>query len=204
MKQIFEEIKFVPGVLGVFVLHAKKGILGSSVPVVFKPEKLLEISRQLLKIYSVTRMNLKPMQDIALYFDGSVLVLRKVSELVFLVVICEPQVNTNMLNMSVGLAGEELLSKLNIPETAQTGAPTPKTLDEVRASAPLVPSLQRIEDNLATLMGPVAELVLDEALNEWFRGGGNSVDHLPRLVTILCREISDPDKCREFQAAIKP
>jgi hypothetical protein len=206
MKQIFEEIKAIPGVLGVFSLHAKKGILHCSVPPLFKPEKLLEVSRQLLKIYTVTRMNLKAMQDISLHFDGSVLVLRQLTDLLFLVVICEPQVNFNMLSMSLSLVAEELPSEFARAENPppQPAATSPKALKEIRQAGPLVAPLKKIEDALSQLMGPVAGLILEEAIEEWFSSGNASFEGLPSLVGVLSREMGDPQKVQEFQDLIGP
>jgi len=194
MNRIFEEIKAVPGVLGVFALHAKKGILQSAVPPLFKTEKLLEVSRQLLKIYTVTRMNLKAMQDISLHFDGSVLVLR------------QSQVNTNMLSMSLSLAAEDLPAELPRPETAgaQPAVAAAKSPDEIRKTGPLMAPLQKIEEALSQLMGPVAGLILDEALEEWGRSGSASFEGLPKLVTILSREMGDPEKVQDFQGLLGP
>jgi len=206
MNRIFEEIKAVPGVLGVFALHAKKGILQSAVPPLFKAEKLLEVSRQLLKIYTVTRMNLKAMQDISLHFDGSVLVLRQISDLLFLVVIGEPQVNTNMLSMSLSLAAEDLPADL---PTAAAPVPPPaanaaRSLEEIRNSGTLTAPLRKVEEVLSQVMGPVAGLILEESLEEWLRSGSASFEGLPKLVTILNRELADPEKVREFQDLLGP
>lgn len=206
MKQIFDEIKTVPGVIGVFALHAKKGVLQSAVPTVFKADKLLEVSRQLLKIYSVTRMNLGAMQDIHLHFDGSVLVLRQISDLMFLVVICDPQVNIHMLGMSLSLAADEMASNLSAAEPVkpQQAEPAPKTLEELRGSGPLAAPLQKIEAALAQLMGPVAEMILDEAFEEWSQSGKMSFESLPKLVRILSRELGDPQKVKDFLKIIAP
>lgn len=206
MKQMLEELKAIPGVIGGFALNPKKGILANCLPAMFKAEKLIEVSRQLLKIYSATRMNAQGMQDISLHFDGSVVMLRWVSDQLFLVLICEPQVNTNMLSMSVSLAAEELQSQADAVPVAEPAAAAASvgTPESIRSSGPLAAPLKKVEEALAGIMGPMAEMIMEDAIHEWFSSGKVSFDSLASLVKILCREIGDAHKVQQFQTQIGP
>jgi hypothetical protein len=208
MKQVLEELKTVPGVVGAFALDPKKGLLANAMPGVFKPDKLLEVSRQLLKIYSTTRMNFQGMQDISLHFDGSLLMLRWVSDQLFLALVCEPQVNTNMLGMSLNLAVEEMQARPTaaapVAAAAFAEAPSGNSPEEIRNSGTLAAPLKKVEEVLSGIMGPMADMILEDAIDEWSRTGKASYETFSSLVKIICREVGDAQKAQEFQTLIGP
>jgi hypothetical protein len=203
MKQMLNELKSTPGVLGAFVLHPKKGIVANCLPG-FKPDKMIEVSRQLLRIYTATQMNSQGMQDVRLHFDGSIVMLRWVSEQLFLVIFCEPRVNTNMISMSANLVAEELRGGVEFPSSAEPGQGRAVTPESIRDSGPLATSLQKVEEALAGIMGPMAEMILEEAIEEWIRTSRASLETFSSLVKILCREIGDTQRAKLFQDQIRP
>lgn len=205
MQQMLEEFKTIPGAMGGFALHPKQGILANSLPPMFQKDKLLEVSRELLKISTAMQMGSLNMQDISLHFDGSMVMMRRISDQLFLVLICEPQANAGVVGMSLSLAVEGLRAR----QGKRTPVPNPKedraeTPESIRASGPLVEPLEKLEEGLAVVMGPMAGMILDEAVEEWFESGTVSFEALSCLVRILCREIGDARKVQQFQAQIGP
>jgi hypothetical protein len=203
MKKMLNELKSTPGVLGAFVLHSKKGIVANCLPGVFKPDKMIEVSRQLLRIYTATQMNSQGILDVRLHFDGSIVMLRWVSEQLFLVIFCEPRVNTNMISMSANLVAEELRGDVEFPRFAESGYGRAVTPERIRNSGPLATPLLKVEEALAGIMGPVAGMILEEAVEEWIRTGRASLETFPFLVKILCREIGDAQRVKLFQDRIR-
>jgi len=212
LKQTLEELASVPGVHGGYLLHPKQGIGVNLLPATFTREKLAEVSRQLLKIFAASRMNFKSMKDLSLHFDGLVLYLRQISEQLFLVAICAPTVNTNVLSMSVSLAIEELAQQETSAEQQQISAPVPVaspspaepklTAENVRESGPLAAPLDSLEEALSAVMGPMAEMIMEDAISDWFQAGQASFESLPALIRILCGEIGDTDKVARFQSSL--
>ena len=79
MDNLLEELKVIPGVVGGYFIHPQKGVLASNMPSMFKQEKIIEISKQLIKIYSAGRMNFSDISETIINYEEMVLIAKLVS-----------------------------------------------------------------------------------------------------------------------------
>lgn len=204
MVNLLEELKTIPGVVGGYFISQKKGFLASNMPAMFKEPKLLDISRQLVKIYSAGRMNFPDISDTFLHYEEMVLVVKMVSPQLYLMVFCDSAVNTNMLAMSINLSLESLpeidnqAQAIAQPGTAPTAA-AELTVATVMESPDLAEPLRQMSQGLAQVMGPMSELIFEESLQEWLNSGQVGVDKMPELLKIIKEEIGDQQKSKEYQ-----
>ncbi len=58
--------------------------------------------------------------------------------------------------------------------------------------------LDDLKAQLARIMGPVSQIIFDNAVRQWKDAGGGPSE-LPELVRIICREIDDPAREKRFR-----
>ena len=206
MTNLLEELKVMPGVVGGYFLHAQKGLLTSNLPAMFKPQKLIEISKELVKIHSAGRMNYADISEVFINYEEMVLIVKQVAPQLYLMVFCDSSVNSNMLAMSINLSLEgmpelaaESLSEATKPTSPTVAQLTPET---VMSLPELTNPLQQMSAGLAQVMGPMAEVIFEECLQEWLDLGQSTVDKLPGLLKIIKQEIGDPKKSKEYQGLV--
>ena len=212
MKQVLEEVKAIPGVVGGFVFNSRKGVAANNLPPVFKEAKLVNIGKMLSKMYLSGKTNFSDITEISLYYEESVVIIREAAPDLFLIVISDPSVNLNLLTMSLNLIMDDFntLTELDMEpiQGAKTGSgAAPKkivTAEEVLQSAPLGNDLNSMRAALAKVMGPMAKIIFTDALNEWLQSNMPSYAELGRLVAILEREINDSDKSAYYRELILP
>jgi hypothetical protein len=115
-----------------------------------------------------------------------------------------PSLSPGMVKMTVQMA-------LNIKQeepsqaTASPATEDNETLLDVLMDkeSELREPLTAIEEELATHIGPVAELVFIDAINDW-KDAPPSLETLPELIDILAHEIDDKTACDLFRKNIKP
>lgn len=206
MNDLLEELKVIPGVVGGYFISLKKGLLASNMPTIFKQPKILEVSKQLIKVNSAGKMNFPDTSEIFINYEEMVLVVKIVSPQRYLILFCDSSVNTNMLAMSINLSLESMPEITAQPETT-TAQLAPLTVSQLTPETvmnlpELAGPLRKMADGLAQVMGPMAEVIFEESLQEWLDLGQGSVEKLPGLLKIIKDEIGDPKKSKEYQSLI--
>lgn len=210
MKQVLEEVKAIPGVVGGFVFNSRKGVAANNLPPVFKEAKLLNIGKMLSKMYLSGKTNFSDITEISLYYEESIVIVREAAPELFLIVISDPSVNLNLLTMSLNLIMDDFntLTELDLgPIQGEKAASAPKktvTAEEVLQSGPMSGDLNSMRAALAKVMGPMAKIIFTDALNEWLQSDTPSYAALEHLVVILEREINDSDKSAYYRELILP
>ncbi len=206
MNNLLEELKVMPGVVGGYFIHPQKGLLASNLPAMFKPQKLLEISKELVKIHSAGRMNFADISEVFLNYEEMVLIVKQVAPQLYLMVFCDSSVNSNMLAMSINLSLEGMPELVAESQPVKTSPASPTvaqlTPESVMSLPELGKPLQQMSTGLAQVMGPMAEVIFEESLQEWLDLGQSSVDKLPGLLKIIKQEIGDAKKGKEYQSLV--
>ncbi len=63
-------------------------------------------------------------------------------------------------------------------------------------------ALADLEGQLARIMGPVSQIIFDNAVREWKGAGAGGRSDLPDLVRIICREIGDPVREKRYRDGV--
>jgi hypothetical protein len=200
MQQMIDDLKSIPGVIGAFGYRAKQGIFCNNLPSLFKQERLFEVAKSLAKIAAAGRLGFPDMNEVLINFEESVILCRPLGASDFLITVCDPSINMNLLALSLNLALEDF-----DPTAAEAPAAIVPRIDpaQLRESGPLVEPLQAMVQMLAKVMGPMAGIVFNEALESWANEQPPTPARLPALQESLCREIGDPEKAERFRKLVE-
>jgi predicted regulator of Ras-like GTPase activity (Roadblock/LC7/MglB family) len=215
MKNLLEEIKTSPGVLGACVYSTKKGIVGSNLPATFNSEQQQRITSILHRVF---RLNDSAKLDVNAYeiqYDEALLMARRLDNEATLVVVCAPDVNVPLVSMACGMQTAELLEAVAAhqggaaPSPTPTPQPPPPQAPQVKLTpaevlkGPLADKLAGIKRALAKCIGPVAGMALDGALKTWLEKGEPTAARLTDLAELLLTEIDDDDEKATFVHEVK-
>lgn len=199
MKEIIGDLKDLSGVLGACLYHGQKGVIETNLPSIFTAEKLADLGRLLMKIHTAGRMNFHDLTDLSLHYDESVLLVREIQKDLVIFLLCDPGFNQNLISMSLNLAQQDLRNKqisvAAVPPPPQT--PSPPTED-------VLPVLDEMKAYLPKIMGPMADIIFDEAVETWQEQGNCTLGNLNSLVQMLAEEIGSADKIAQFKEMIAP
>lgn len=205
MKNLLEEIKTSPGVLGACVFSAKHGIVGSNLPANFNSEQQQRITSILHRVF---RLNDAARLDVNAYeiqYDEALLMARRLDKEATLVIVCTPDVNVPLVSMACGMQTAELLEAIeshqggDSQQTPQKSKPTPAEV----LNGPLGEKLTMIKKSLAKSIGPVAGMALENALVNWLEKGEPEAGRLVDLAELLLPEIDDDGEKATFVREVK-
>ena len=204
MKQMIDELKSVPGVIGACVYSSRAGLQISNLPTIFKPDRLTAIGKHLAKLYSAGRMSFDDLTDVCLYYDESAVVARELQKNLLIFVICDPGFNHNLLSMSFKLLQEEIETSGFEPTEKETPVAVKATVAQAKTEEQLLGLFNEMKDLLGKVLGPMAGYIFDETLETWEKQGAAESDRIEELIELLNGEISDPEKIRHYRKLITP
>lgn len=203
LQEIISELKMMPDVHGGFFFHRKNGILYKDVTPMYEDSVLNDMGRQFTKMYAARRLNFPDVRDINLYFTESAMISRAIDEQLFLVLLCDQNVNSGTLSVSLRLAIEDHGAELALAAEGSvayglTGG-VQKLSSQQALAGPLKQPLDKIQHVLFDLMGPMAELVYEESLEKWMASGRIGEDLLPEFIELIASELPDVKKAKDFK-----
>jgi predicted regulator of Ras-like GTPase activity (Roadblock/LC7/MglB family) len=223
MQQLIDDLKSTPGVIGAYVFHSKEGVRFSNLPSIFKPDRIAEITKSLIKIHGAGKQNFPDLVEVFINYEESMLFCRQFNASEYLIAVCDPGMNLNVLAMSLNLALEEITGQSDAtqsspavtgqePAGAPAASPTQEqtpassavssTSSELYETGPLAKPLQEMSKMLAKILGPMAVIVFEDTVAKWAKGRTPSPSELPALVESLCLEIDDSEKAKRYQELV--
>jgi predicted regulator of Ras-like GTPase activity (Roadblock/LC7/MglB family) len=207
MKQLIDELKAIPGVVGACVYSSREGLQETNLPGIFRADRLAAVGKQLTKLYTAGRMSFDDLTDVSLHYDESVVVARELQKNLLIFAICDPSFNHNLLSMSFNLLQEEFQNgQFGQAEVAE---PLPSTsAPAVAASASQLDArqsdlLEQMKGKLGRVLGPMAGYIFAEVVEVWERQGA-SAERLDSLLELIDKEIADEDKSATYRRLIAP
>lgn len=205
MKNLLEEIKTSPGVLGACVFSTRKGIVGSNLPATFNLEQQQRITSILHRVFRLNDSARLDVNAFEIQYDEALLMARRLDKEATLVVVCTPDVNIPLVSMACGMQTAELLEAIAAHEDAaeqqQSRQAAPQknkpTVTEV-LGGPLGDKLSMMKKSLARSIGPVAGLTLESAIATWLEKGDPEAGRLVDLAELLLPEIDDDAEKASF------
>lgn len=209
MLQLINELKDIPGVIGACTYSLQFGLQENNLPKIFKPEKLTAIGKQLNKLYTAGQMNFDDLSDLILNYDETIIAARKLPNNHLFFAICEPSLNQNLLSMSLNLLQEEyhddLMASKNEVSSINSSVENPEpSKTKNPADTNLTALFESLRDHLFKIMGPMAGLIFDEAIDKWQTQGAVVGSRLENLLDLLYQEIGDGGKIKHYQELIDP
>ena len=200
MQALLEEIKASPGVMGSCVYTSRQGILASNLPAIFKAETQKRIVSVLHRIFKLNETASLDVNSFEVQYDEALVLVKKLGDTSSLVVLCEPDANIHLINMTTSMLTSDLVDSIESGAAAQpsSGATAePATPVAVTQSpqeiinGPLAPQLDMMKKALARCIGPVANLALESAVRQWLQQGEPNRAGLEDLARIMLEEIDD-------------
>ncbi len=200
MDQAIDTLKKLPGVLGVCVYDAEQKVMINRMPPFLSDEALAGLGEQLREVLALAREKLSQASEMTLHYDEISLFVHTFADKSILV-FGEPYMNGRMVSYSLNMLSKPKTAEYDGQnEVAATEKITPQGVD----FSGYIPDLKQ---RLAKVIGPMADIIFDDALSAWQRGGDASFNS---LLKILREEIDDADKyerylelCAEFIEKIR-
>lgn len=214
MRQMIEELKAIPGVLGASIYSSTEGLQVTNLPGIFKPERLNSVGKHLSKLYSAGRLSFPDLTDVTLNYDESVVVARELDKQLLVFAFCDPSFNHNLLSMSFNLLQEDyragsFRNAAPIAVAAPVVSPVPPApevepqpvaeLDGAFASL-----LDLMRERLSKILGPMAGFIFNEQFDNWQQQGAASFSRIEELLSALNHEIADDKKIEKYRQLIAP
>ncbi len=196
-------IASLPEVDGGFLYDTTRGIYSNQTAGTIDDSSLLQVSTKLSKIVSMLAVHFHDTGGIRVTFKDLILYGLMFKENNWLFLLHHPSLSPGMVKMTVQMA-------LNIKVEEEPQPPPAAKIkkesllevlmnDESELKNPLI----TIQSELANHIGPVAELVFIDAIDEWSEVSPPSLETLPELLDILDKEIDDEDACILFKENLK-
>jgi hypothetical protein len=209
-------IASLPEVSGGFLYSPDKGIYSNQAGTAASDAVLQRVSQKLIKIVSMLSIHFNDTGGIRVTFNNLILFGMKIEEGNWLFLLHQPSLTPGMIKMTVQMAlniqpgddppeEQELPTEDDISESladndASAAALMASLMDsESELSKPLA----TIQEELATHIGPVAELIFEDSIKTWCANGPPSLEDLPELITMFEEEIDDEDDRKLFRENLK-
>ncbi|MGV1099733.1 hypothetical protein ACUUL3_10050 [Thiovibrio sp. JS02] len=208
MDELLQEIKMLPGVKGVFVYIGKPDLTFSDLPPDFSHETVKQMEASIERIFKMNASCRLSVNSVEMLFDDTMVLAKHLHTDSSLVVLCEPDANFPLINMTSNMLIGELaqgVEKVRAnPEAAQKSVsakkPGGKSFAEAQKEEPLKSAIPVFQDALARAIGPIAAMIVRETMEKWLQAGDCKKERFPELVTAFCKEIGDPALEKEFKA----
>lgn len=218
MDSLIKEINMLPGVFGCFVCKGNQELVAAALPPSFKTDTIKTMGSLLTRTIKMGAMTNLDLTNIDFRFEGSLLIVKPLAEGAVLGMVCEPDANKSLINMTISMLINDIQNAVNKApaaieqppvqaETIQVQQPIPATPAEPvreQKDAALTPILEAIKDALTYAIGPFAGQIMEETIQTWAMQGPKSKQQLPALATLLCQEINDKELEKEFMSQIRP
>ena len=215
MQQLIDDLKSIPGVIGSYVFRSNGGVLCSNLPSIFKPDRIADMTKSLIKIHSAGMQNFPDLVEVFINYEESMLFCRHFNASDYVIAICDPGMNLGVLAMSLNMALEEVAGRVEAAGTSpyeveeEALLEQPASLQPSEATSapnfensPLAEPLEEMSKMLAKILGPMALIVFDETVAKWAAGRTPSASDLPELVDRLCQEIDDSEKAKRYKELV--
>ncbi len=215
MNTLLNEIQSIPGIVGCFVYSLNHGVRMNNLPPVFKDANLKKVGSVIDKIYQSTNLASENVTELVLYYAESTIMARLIGETAYLIVLCDPSLNQNLLTMTINMIADKIkliAENMDILQggsdpsvnAGPTGLLNPEKSDGILNVSHMSSQLRGMQAALLKIMGPMSKIIFKEAVETWSGMGEPSISTLPDLVEILLNEINDSEKEAKYLKMITP
>lgn len=209
MRKLLHEISVIPGVSGSCIFDKTAGAICSEFRGDLPTDLTENVGIHFIRLMQMGEMNNLNIKSAHFRFDRYIVVGLPMETGAVLLAICDADANSSLVATTAAMLADDMRDELTNfdHETAgeQTGAgPVPSSSSAGGRKDALQPQLDKIEEALASAIGPVAGVVMADYVNKWRQQGKADLSRLPELVAMLVEEIGDPALGREFQAHVRP
>ena len=196
-------IASLPEVDGGFLYDPTRGIYSNQTAGTIDDSSLLQVSAKLSKIVSMLTVHFHDTGGIRVTFKDLILYGLMFEANNWLFLLHHPSLSPGMVKMTVQMALNIQQEEEPEPPEALAGQDQESLFDVLmHEESELRKPLTTIQEELANHIGPVAELVFSDAIDEW-KDAPPSLETIPELLDRLEQEIDDEDACMLFRENLK-
>ncbi|WP_293266903.1 hypothetical protein [Neptunomonas sp.] len=147
-------------------------------------------------------------REIFIELDDNLLIGYYITDETVLAMLTEKEVNLALINTSVRSSLGRIKKQL-APQSAEAvapqggQAPAPNRANQGRMEVELMGLMGKLQEGLAEYIGPAAEIVFDDAYDQWKTTHGVKRSKIAELIKVLASEIEDKaDRSRYLQGAV--
>lgn len=205
--RIIDDLKAMDGVIGAGVHSVRDGLVAASFPPLFNAQRLDALCQCLTCLEEVGRKTFRTLPELTLAFQDLQVLARWMASQHFLFVVHDASVRSATVAATARMAQDQLESDLfrnaftdDVVDVAAESAVEDLTLEQ----GPLADALTTMRDLMPKVMGPMGNMIFDEAVEQWKGQADPSRGRLKDLLTLLEREIADPERIGQYRDLIAP
>ncbi len=209
MRKLLQEISVIPGVTGSCIFDKKEGALCHDLHPSLSEGVLQTVGIHMVRLIQMGTMSGLYIKSTHFRFDKYTVVGMPLDTGTVLLTICESQANCSLIATTAAMLAADMRDDLaqGIVHTEKNPTEEDIILEQMpepdeSTAAELQTFYDKIEDALATAIGPVAGIVIQDYISKWRQAGPEIPTRLPELTAMLAEEIGDPEMAQEFARKI--
>ena len=209
MKKLIDEIAVIPGVTGSCIFDRKSGPVCTDSTATLATDLLQTVGGYLVNMLKMGKGSGLDIASSHFRFDSCTVVGLPLDGETILLTVCDTQANCSLVatmaamlaaDMREDLQGEA--GKVLAPKSLQP-EPEAENVESLQADSYMQSYLEQFEDALASAIGPVAGMVIEDHITKWRQGGPAVPTRLNELTEMLVGEIDAPPLVEEFRNRVK-
>jgi len=196
-------VESLPEIHGAFIYNEQHGVIISEEIIATNSIQKKSIGDALARIFFMMSDHFSDISSIRFRYKKATLIGRNFHENNYLIVLCGQDISTGMARVTMQMA----LNNLNeidpsvLESLSAVAHQAPTTPEDLMATeSPLAEPLNKIQQELSRLIGPVATVLVEDALIDWTKQVTPSLDNLDQLIQILIEMVGEGDESSEFRA----
>ena len=207
MNTILKEILSLPEVVGSCVIDKDLGMQLSELPAFFSEAMAMEANRHIGRMMQMAEIKGLEPQTISISFGKFLIIALSISKSFLFLILCKPGCNTSLVTTTAYMLAPELKKILDQNIITIEYSPTDDIPEATESSLRQVSpettqALEQIKQSLFETVGPVAEMVFDDCIEQWTEITPPDISGLSELVDYISREINSPELDKEFKKRI--
>jgi hypothetical protein len=206
MRNLLQEISVIPGVTGSCIFDKKDGPLCKDLHPTLSEELLQTVGIHLVRLIQMGTMAGLNIQSSHFRFDKYTVVGIPLETGAVLLTICEAQANCSLVATTAAMLAADMREELRQGVTSVDQDESEKEVDmalDESDDADMKSLYEEVEQALASAIGPVAGVVLQDYLIKWKQTGPAIPARLAELTQMLEEEIGDSELAQDFSERIK-
>lgn len=207
MRKLLQEISVIPGVSGSCIFDKKEGPLCKDLHPDLSEDLLQTVGIHLFRLIQMGKMSGLSVKSVHFRFDKYAVVGMPLVTGTILLTICESHANCSLVATTAAMLAadmrEELERGVRHPDTDESVVELEEVLLDETVDVDLQPLYDRIEQALASAIGPVAGMIIQDYIHKWRASGPEVPARLSELASMLAQEIGDPALEQEFSARMQ-
>lgn len=213
MKELIQEICSIPGVAEACVFNKSKGPIyfDSDPGAILNGDVLQTVGMHFIRLIQMGGMAGLKIESTHFYFNKYVVIGIVLDANTVALIICEAHVNCSLVTTTVSMLATEIREEIttlannvveqSLPLVKEKGKVVQQDVSGGNDQV-LQPYFISIQEALASVIGPVAGVVLRDSKSKWIAGGPAIAARLPELIEILAGEIGDDSLAVEFKSHV--